>query len=290
MFDLMRMELGVKQVAAKLADILEQRAVPADDVAPEFACGKFFAEHHRAAANERRAGRQHAADAVIHRQAIIHPVFRAGIHHAGEPVAPLHQTVMTHVGGLGQPGCARGVNVERPILDRQRSALGLTELFAPLSLDVAIDAREFVAAGAVGPDRCRAFKVRHRGGQPIDELRGHNEVLGLDDIDAMRKRGTRQIGIEQRNDPTDARNAEPDGHVFRPVRHEQTDGVALGETLVERPPRIAVRPLCERAIRQALAVGEEGRRLAQFFGEFLDHGRKNALRIIDYRRRQLERA
>src|SRR2546422_5955978 len=85
-------------------------------------------------------------------------------HHTGKPVARLHQTVMLDVGGLGQPGCARSVDVESPILDGQRPALRLAELFARVPLDVAIDAREFVVADAVGPDLCRTRNVRQRGG------------------------------------------------------------------------------------------------------------------------------
>ena len=180
---------------------------------------------------------------------------------------------MADVGGLGQPGCARGINVERSILDGQWPALGLAQRLARVSFDVAIDPREFVAAGAVGPDRRGTRKVRQRGGQRIDELRSHDDVRGPDGIDAVRERGTGEIGIEERDDTADAGDAEPDCHVLGPVRHEETDGVALGETPLERPAGISVRPLRERAIGQALTVGEKGGRLAEFFGEFLDHCR-----------------
>ena len=132
----------MQQVAAKLADVLEQRAVPTDDVAPELAGREFFADDDRAAADQNRAGRLHAADAVIHRQAVVHPVGRLRVHHAGEPVAPLHQAGMADVGGFGQPGGAGGVNVERAILDGHGPAFGLAQRFARVLLDVAIDAAE----------------------------------------------------------------------------------------------------------------------------------------------------
>ena len=64
-----------EQIAAKLADILKQRAVPLDDIAPESAGREFFAQDHRAAADQNRAGRLHASHAVIHRQAIVHAIF-----------------------------------------------------------------------------------------------------------------------------------------------------------------------------------------------------------------------
>ena len=287
---LMRIGLGLQQVAAQLADILEQRALPADDLVPELARRKFLSDHDGAPPDQHRAARQHAPDAVIHRQAVVHPVARARVHHAGEPVAPLHQPVVTDVGGLGQPRGARGVDIQRPILDGRRPPLGQTQRFARASLDVAINAQHSVVVAAVRPDRGRARKVRQRGEQQIDELRGHDDVLRRDDIDAMGERGAGQIGIEQRDDPADAGDAKPDRHVVRPVRHEQTDRVALGETLSERPAGVSVRPFRECLIGQALPIGEQGRCVAESVGEFLDHDRKNPMRVTGDRRRQLERA
>ena len=197
---------------------------------------------------------------------------------------------MTDVGGLGQPRRARGINVERPILDGQRPPPTLAQLVARVSIDGPLNTRELGVVSAVHPDLCRTHTARQRGGQRLDELRRHDDVLGLDDIDAVRERGAEEIRIEKRDDTADTGDAEPDRHVFRPVRHEQTDGVALANTLVERPTGISVRPLGERAIGQTLAIGEERRRLTEFLGEFVDHGRQNAIGILWDRRRQLERA
>ena len=96
----------MEQVSTKLADVLEQRAVPSDDIGPELAGRESFSNHDRTATEQNRAGRLHAANAVIHRQAVIHPVCRSRIHHASKPVAPLHETAVAHVGGLGQAGGA----------------------------------------------------------------------------------------------------------------------------------------------------------------------------------------
>ena len=115
-------------------------------------------------------------------------------------------------------------------------------------------------------------------------------MFGRDDIDAMGERRTGQIGIEQGNHTADPGDAQPDGHVFGPVRHQQADAIAFAETLVERPSGISVRPLGERTIGQALAVGEQGRRVAELRGEFLDHRGKNAIGMAGDGRRQLERA
>ena len=73
---LLRMRRRVDQIAAELADILEQRAVPAHDVVPEFARGELLADHHRAAVDQNRAGRHEAAGGVVQRQAVVHAVGR----------------------------------------------------------------------------------------------------------------------------------------------------------------------------------------------------------------------
>ena len=155
---------------------------------------------------------------------------------------------------------------------------------------VVVDARKLVVTGAVNPDRRRAGEVRPHGGQPIDELRGHDQMSGRGDVDAMRERRPGEIRVEQRDDAADAGDAEPDGHVLGAVRHQQADGVALGQPLLERPAGISGRSFRERAIGQALAVREQRRRVAERLGELLDDGRQNAIGMPGNRRRQLERA
>ena len=127
---------------------------------------------------------------------------------------------MADVGSFRQSGRARSVYVKGAILDGHGAAFGVAQLFARVSFDVAINSREFVAAGAVDPDLCGAFKVWHRGGKPIHELHSYDEVLGRGDIHAMRERGAGEVGIEQRNNTADPGDAEPDCHVLRPVGHD----------------------------------------------------------------------
>ena len=66
----------------------------------------------------------------------------------------------------------------------------------------------------------------------------------------LRERLAGEVGVEQRDDAAHAGDAEPDGHVLRPVRHQQTDDVALCDPLLERPPRIARGAARERAVRR----------------------------------------
>src|SRR5205085_10001606 len=153
-FGLMAMRLAVQQVATELADVLEERAVPPDHVAPELPRGKSVAYHDRAAGGQHRTGRQHAADAVVHRQAVVHAVVCLRVHHPREPVAPLHQAAMTDAGSLRQPRGARGVDQERSIVDRRRPSFLVSDAFGATSLNRAIDSWEAVVGGAMNPD-CR---------------------------------------------------------------------------------------------------------------------------------------
>ncbi len=100
---LARMLRRMHQIAAQLADILEQRAIEIADVVPEFLCGKFVADDDGAAVHQYGAGRDHAADRVIHRQTIIHAVVRAAVHQAGEPETPLQQPRWLTLAAFGSP-------------------------------------------------------------------------------------------------------------------------------------------------------------------------------------------
>ena len=106
----------------------------------------------------------------------------------------------------------------------------------------------------------------------------------------MRERRPGEIGVEQRHYAAGARDAEPDRHVFGAVRHQQANGLALGEALAAGPAGVAVGALAELAIAQPLASREQRRRVAEFLREFLDHDGEDPGRILGDRRRHPERA
>ena len=55
-------------------------------------------DHDRAAGDQQGADRDHAADAVVERQAVVHAVAGLGVEQAGEPLAPSHDAVMADLG------------------------------------------------------------------------------------------------------------------------------------------------------------------------------------------------
>jgi len=91
------------KIAAKLADILKQGAIPARHIVPELARRKALLHDDRAAANQSRADRHDAADAVIHRQAIVQAVVGADVGEPGKTNSSTSDAVMADIGAFGRP-------------------------------------------------------------------------------------------------------------------------------------------------------------------------------------------
>src|SRR5260370_3141180 len=185
----------------------------------------------------------------------------------------MHETSMADIGGLRQACGSGGVHVEGSVFGSRQPALRLAQRFATILVEVAINAPEGSVGimGAMNPDCGRRREIRDGSSQTIDQLCGSNHMPGLDDIDAVGQGGTLQIGIKQCNRAAHFGNAKPGSEVFGPVRHEKTNGVALGQLLIERPLGILVRSFSKGAIGEAFAVGEQSSCFAIFHGEFLDH-------------------
>ena len=177
----------IDQIAGELADILDERAIPIAHVVPESMGGEFLADEYRAAARQQRRGRNSAADAVIHRQAVIHAVLRRGVHQAAIPEAPLQQPPMADICGLRQAGSAGGVDQQRAVGDRHGAALFGRQPLGRQSPDRAVDARE--RAVAVRPDFRPARKMGGRGIERGGQFVGNDDMLRRDDVDAMGERG-----------------------------------------------------------------------------------------------------
>ena len=275
----------VDQIAAQLADILKDRAVAGEDVVPEVPHRKPVADQDRAAAHQQSAGRDHAADAVIERQAVIHPVVGRSVHQPGEPKTPLQQPPVADMRGFRQSGRAGGVDQERAIGDRHRAAFGQRQRLGRVVRDRVIDALK-AAAFAVQPNLRAAHKLRGCALELRGAFGGDDQMFRRDDVDAMGERMPAQLGVDQRDDDARAGKAEPDRQIFRPVRHHQADRFALGQPLIERPMCETVSARDERAIGQALAADccDQRRRIALRLGEFRDHVVEQPLRTGSDRR------
>ncbi len=160
---LLRVRRRIDEVAAELADILQERALPAHHVVPEFAHREALADDDRAAIQQQCSGGEQTAGGVIERQAIVHAVARTRVHDGGEGMRREHQAVVVDIGGLRQAGGARRVDEERAILDGQRPPLAAREPLARESLDLPVDAGKPHARVAVQPDLRVRRQVRLRG-------------------------------------------------------------------------------------------------------------------------------
>ena len=287
---LVRLRRRVDEVAAELADILEDGALVAHDVVPELARGELFADHHGAAVDEHGAGRDHAAARVVHRQAVVHAVGGLRVHHACKAERRQQEPVVVDVRRLRHAGGAGRIDEERAVLDGERPAFLGGERIDRQRLDFPVDARQGGRAFAVHPDLRPLLQMRLGGRKGRAELRRDDDVLRVDHVDAMGERGAGEIGVEQRHHAADCGDADPDGEIFRPVRHQERDDFALGEAVVERPARITIGALGEPGIAEPLAVAHEGRLVEVLLGQFLDQQGKDAGRILCDRRRVLERA
>ena len=143
-------------------------------------------------------------------------------------------------------------------------------------------------APAVDPDLGRAHHAWQSAPERSQKLGRHDDVSGRGNIDAVRERRPRQVRVEESDDSPDTRDTEPDGEVFRSVRHQQTNHFSLGEPLAERPASVAVRPFGQPAVAQRFAIGDQRRGRAGVPGHLVDDRRKNPRGILGDRCRQRE--
>ena len=134
------------------------------------------------------------------------------------------------------------------------------ERVAGQGVDLAVDARRTRRCVAVQtrPSAWSSSSGRARWRTPSASSAATMMCFGATMSMQWASDGAGQVGVDQRRDAADAGDAEPDRHVFRPVRHQQADRLALGEILRQRPARVAVGALGERAIAEA----SRGRRSA----------------------------
>ena len=79
-----------------------------------------------------------SADAVIHRQAIVQAIARAGFHHSCKPMAPLHQPGVADIGSFRQSGGPGRVDVQRARSSMVTGGRSTAKLFQPSTLDLEV--------------------------------------------------------------------------------------------------------------------------------------------------------
>ena len=188
-----------EQVAAELADILEQRAVPARHVVPEPRCREAIRDHHRSPGGQHAARCHDAADAVEQRQAVIHPVVRPEVGESREPAAPGHDAPVADHGCLGQPGGAGGVDQQGAVGGPRRSALLRAERLARQRRQETVEGR-LVAH----PHLWLRGEVGQGADEPVRQRGRHDHVGGPGHRDAMGERGPHEARVQQRRRQADA--------------------------------------------------------------------------------------
>src|SRR5579862_9444285 len=148
---------------------------------------------------------------MIHRQTVVHAVVWAGVYESGEPKAPLEHAEMAGVGRFRQARGPGSVDGERAIGDGYAAPLVSPKPLRRISFYVAINLRKSNTTGfaLMRPDFRPRGKMRGCRLILLEEFRRDDEVLGCGNIDAMGKRRTAQIGIQQCDDAADGGDTEP---------------------------------------------------------------------------------
>ena len=102
MIAFMRPGRRIQEIAAKLADILEEGGPVIVDVGPEFMHREFAADHQRAAGGQGHTRCAYAAGRMIHRERVVHAVALACIQGACEAVHHIKHAHVAEIRGLGQ--------------------------------------------------------------------------------------------------------------------------------------------------------------------------------------------
>ena len=174
------------------------------------------------------------------------------LHHAGEPMGPVHQPEMADDRRLRQAGGAGRVDVERAIVDRHRRPLRGGETVARKFRDLRGDVGQCRAAVAMRPNDGVGRKMRRCAAKGLQQLPRDDDVPRRNGVDAMGERSAHEMGVEQRDDAAGAADAGPDRQVFGPVGHQQAHRVALAHPMHPGPAGIAVGAVQQRAEAQGL--------------------------------------
>jgi hypothetical protein len=111
-----------------------------------------------------------------------------------------------------------------------------------------------------------------------------------DEIQRVREERTAEIRIDECNGGADSAEAQPDRHVIRTIRHDETYGVAPGKPAREPPARVAVTCGGELAIAELRIDGNQRRRVAEALAEAADQSRQGERAVPLDRRRTLQGA
>ena len=217
---LFRVRWLIQKIAAKLANIDNNRRALIGGIVPELAGREFPPKDDAGSGEQRDADPANPARAVIERQRDIDPVARRG---AGRSDEALHHGLRAHIGqlgGLGHTGCAGRIDIETEIAAAQCLAVCAVRARVRHICQYRLEISHAGACAIKGPKRRRVLKqslgVDCRGGL----LWPGNDVFGVRDIDAMGQRLAFEIVIDHRGHDTDLGEAKPDRDIFRSVAHE----------------------------------------------------------------------
>ena len=272
-----------REISAEFADILERRALMPRHVVPKAARRELSCDHAGAAVHQRGAHGHNAADAVVHRQAVVMSVRFVKPRQPREPVRPGDDLAMAHLRRLGQAGRAGGEDAQGPVVQRHRGRVLLVQRRGGIKRQRHV---EPPLAAIIGPHLARKPCVAQFG----RAFRRRNGDFRFRRVQGVRERRAFQVRRDQRDNGADPRQPQPDGDIFRPVSHHQRHRGALGDALRQRPARILVQPHRQPGETVALLHADQRRAVAMALRPFGDGVRQRAGRVAGGVRQGLQRA
>ena len=270
----------VQEIAAKLADILENGGAIEAAIFPEFMGREFALDDQREPpVVNAMPDRADAARRMIERQRAIDAVFGFRIQPARKAVHHEQHAHMGEVRRLGQARRARGVDVEGGVLAGEARACRLIRRHIRGRVQSGVEIARADRLPARDPGRRQGID----GGSGLQPAFGK---LGADygmartgNRNRMDQRIALEIGVDQRHHRAEFEEAQPGHQIFGAVLHQEHDRIAAFDALAARPIGIAVRAIVEALIAERAILIKNGDSAGCARGLFFDDVDDGARRV-----------
>ena len=191
---------------------------------------------------------------------------------------PGHDAVVADLCRLWQARCPGRIDVECRIVQGRAAARGGIERRSRQICHGAIDVISLPGQRrSMRPDSRLALKAGTCIGQRGKVAGRRDNGLGPGGVDAMRERGSLKVRVDERGDAADARQTQPDRHIFLAVGHQEADAIAFLEALLQSPPGVTV---CQRRsgpVAQIAFVRKEGGGIAEALCQLVHYRGEGAI-------------
>ena len=197
-----------QQVAAQLADVLEDGRLVLCAVRPEAARREAPRDRDARSRDERCARRRDQARRVIERQRHVGAVVGRQVCAGPEGGRRGDEAVVAEVRRLRQAGRPARVDVEEVVARAQLAAHALLEWPAVLRGERGVEIERTPRSAALHPHARRPLELGERARAAFDELRADHQLLRARDAQRVREPAAREVRVHERADGAELREPE----------------------------------------------------------------------------------